>query len=264
MTNNTDTVHRPWGFYTVLAEGENYKVKRIFIKEGHRLSLQRHTYRSEQWTIVKGTAFVTIDGISSHREPGTHVHVPLGAVHRIGAPLGGVTFIEVQTGPYLGEDDIERLEDDYRRAGNDYVADEETVRRLKRNLFDDTAGVNIKIEASSTNPEELAQQLAAALSRETGLRLEPYDAKKYEQFNSAEEPEQKKSTGPCDCGNPVLCNIEPEEEYEMEQSSFLASLFHQGVINVSDVVTLKMNNIIGYDEAREILQLPTEHVNRAQ
>ena len=256
MTNNTNTVHRPWGFYSVIAEGENYKVKRIYIKKGHRLSLQRHTYRSEHWTIVKGTAFVTIDGVSSHREPGVAVHVPLGAVHRIAAPLDEVIFIEVQTGPYLGEDDIERLEDDYNRTDLKIPESNPKI-EIKVAPLDfspsDTARVDLE--------QRLALRLAEQLSRETGLRLEPYDAKRYEQFDSAEEPEQEKSAGPCDCGNPEVCF--PEDK--MKQPSFLVALFRQRVISISDVIALKMNHLISHAEAREILELSSEEqANRAQ
>lgn len=106
---------RPWGTFEVLAEGPTFKIKVIKVNQGHRLSLQRHKYRAEHWLIVEGHALVEIDGERSMVAPNESVDVDYGVTHRIGAPQGDVTFIEVQTGSYFGEDDIERLEDDYNR-----------------------------------------------------------------------------------------------------------------------------------------------------
>lgn len=109
--------HRPWGYYEVLAEFPDCKVKRIVIHPGKRLSLQRHLHRSEQWTFVSGAALVTRDHEEIHVSPGESVHIPVGASHRVLNPgQVPVAFIEVQTGDYFGEDDIERLEDDFGRT----------------------------------------------------------------------------------------------------------------------------------------------------
>lgn len=110
---------RPWGSYTVLDEGAGYKVKRITVHAGKRLSYQRHARREEHWLVVEGTGRVTLDDEDFDVIPGAAVDVPVEAAHRI-ANTGTdepLTFIEVQRGDYLGEDDIFRLEDDFGRAG---------------------------------------------------------------------------------------------------------------------------------------------------
>lgn len=107
---------RPWGMYEVLAERDGYKVKRIEVKPGHRLSLQRHERRHEHWVIVAGEAVVTIGDQESKRRVNETAFIPAQTKHRIANP--GATllvFIEVQCGSYLGEDDIQRFEDDYNR-----------------------------------------------------------------------------------------------------------------------------------------------------
>src|SRR5512145_2975910 len=109
---------RPWGMYTVLSEAADHKVKRIVVLPGKRLSLQRHRRRSEHWHVVRGEAVVTRDGERIALAAGGSVDIPRGAAHRIENPgTGELVFIEVQRGSYLGEDDIERLEDDFGRAG---------------------------------------------------------------------------------------------------------------------------------------------------
>lgn len=114
----TLTEKRPWGRWTVLGEGEAYKVKRIEINPGHRLSLQLHTHRSEHWIVVAGTATVTIGDLTSVVLTQESTFVPVGTSHRIENrgpyPL---TIIEIQNGVYLGEDDIIRMQDDYGRSG---------------------------------------------------------------------------------------------------------------------------------------------------
>ncbi len=108
---------RPWGSFTVLDEAAGYKVKRIEVLAGKRLSYQRHARRSEHWMIVAGTGKVTIGGRDIPVAPGTAVDIPQGAAHRIESlGSGTLIFIEVQRGDYLGEDDIVRLEDDFGRA----------------------------------------------------------------------------------------------------------------------------------------------------
>lgn len=108
---------RPWGRYEVLQESANYQVKRITVLPGKRLSYQRHKFRAEHWFLIAGAAEVTIEGSRKKLEPGASVDIAIGAAHRI-ANIGAepVVFIEVQTGTYFGEDDIERLEDDFGRA----------------------------------------------------------------------------------------------------------------------------------------------------
>lgn len=108
---------RPWGHYTVLSDLPDHKVKRIHIFPGKRLSLQRHRYRSEHWVIVSGRALVTLNSATLSLGPGQSVDIPLGAVHRIQNPCKeSLVFVEVQMGEYFGEDDIERLEDDFQRT----------------------------------------------------------------------------------------------------------------------------------------------------
>ncbi len=110
------TVHRPWGTYTVLEERPGHKVKRIAVHPRSRLSLQLHRHRSEHWTVVRGTARVTRGDDVLELGVGEHVFIPSEAPHRAENPGPEVLeFVEVQTGTYLGEDDIVRLEDDYGR-----------------------------------------------------------------------------------------------------------------------------------------------------
>jgi mannose-6-phosphate isomerase len=107
---------RPWGYYEILADFPDHKVKRIVVYPGKRLSLQRHAHRSEQWTVVKGSPIVVVDEQELRLLQGESVHIPVGARHRIWNPgEDDVVFIEVQTGTYFGEDDIERFEDDFGR-----------------------------------------------------------------------------------------------------------------------------------------------------
>ena len=111
------TVHRPWGSYETLHLSERYQVKQIVVEPGGALSLQRHHHRAEHWIVVKGTARVTIDNEIKLLSENQSIYVPLGAVHRLENPgLIPLTLIEVQSGPYLGEDDIVRFEDVYARV----------------------------------------------------------------------------------------------------------------------------------------------------
>lgn len=108
---------RPWGTYTVLDEGAFFKVKRIEVLPGKRLSYQKHSRRAEHWFVVEGNARVTLDGRELHLNTGEAIDIPKGSAHRIeNSGNGLLVFIEVQRGDYLGEDDIERLEDDFGRA----------------------------------------------------------------------------------------------------------------------------------------------------
>ncbi len=108
---------RPWGYFEVLSECRGHKVKRLVIYSGKRLSLQRHRRRSEHWTVVSGSAVVTLEDREISLGPGQSIDIPLGAKHRIANPgIDPVVFIEVQMGDYFGEDDIERFDDDFGRT----------------------------------------------------------------------------------------------------------------------------------------------------
>ena len=107
---------RPWGRYEVLQESANHKVKCIWVSPGKRLSYQRHQKRAEHWFIVQGTALVTIDGKDRTVGAGETVEFGIGVLHRLeNIGKDEVIFVEVQTGSYFGEDDIERIEDDFNR-----------------------------------------------------------------------------------------------------------------------------------------------------
>jgi len=108
---------RPWGSWEVLATGDRYTLKRIVVLPGQRLSLQYHHHRAEHWTIVEGIGEVELDGALLTLGHGEHVHVAVGARHRIRNPgVVPLTFIEVQVGEVLDENDIVRVVDDYGRS----------------------------------------------------------------------------------------------------------------------------------------------------
>jgi mannose-6-phosphate isomerase len=116
MYSSTMHEERPWGNFRVLYEAETYKVKRIEVLPHKRLSYQKHSQRSEHWMVVAGVAKVTLNGEEITLNPGSTIDVPVGAAHRIenlGADV--LVFIEIQRGTYLGEDDIQRLQDDFGR-----------------------------------------------------------------------------------------------------------------------------------------------------
>jgi mannose-1-phosphate guanylyltransferase / mannose-6-phosphate isomerase len=117
VTTDHLKVHRPWGAYQSLDDGERFHVKRIVVKPGGRLSLQLHHHRAEHWVVVRGTARVTIGDDVKVLHENESIYVPSGARHRLENP-GKIDLevIEVQTGSYLGEDDIVRFEDDYHRS----------------------------------------------------------------------------------------------------------------------------------------------------
>ncbi len=108
---------RPWGTFTVLDEADGFKVKRIEVLPGKRLSYQKHAQRAEHWVVVRGTAKVTLDDRDIIVKGGEAIDIPIGAAHRVENP-GSETlvFIEVQRGGYLGEDDIVRMQDDFGRV----------------------------------------------------------------------------------------------------------------------------------------------------
>jgi mannose-6-phosphate isomerase-like protein (cupin superfamily) len=112
-----DERYRPWGFYDILADSENHKVKRITVYPHQRLSLQQHEKRSEHWFVIEGQGQVTL---LDHRHievtTGSSIDIPARCAHRIeNTGTSNLVFVEIQTGSYFGEDDIERLEDDYGR-----------------------------------------------------------------------------------------------------------------------------------------------------
>ena len=116
-TPTSESDERPWGAYTVLADEADHKVKRLTVSPGSRLSYQRHACRSEHWFVVAGQGVVTLDDTPVPVSAGVSVDIPVHTSHRIeNTGDDPLVFIEVQTGSYFGEDDIERLEDDYGRA----------------------------------------------------------------------------------------------------------------------------------------------------
>jgi mannose-1-phosphate guanylyltransferase/mannose-6-phosphate isomerase len=116
VTEDHIKVHRPWGSYQSVDNGDRHQVKRIVVKPGGRLSLQKHHHRAEHWIVVRGAARVTVNDQVKTVHENESIYIPMGAVHRMENP-GKILLelIEVQTGSYLGEDDIIRIEDDYQR-----------------------------------------------------------------------------------------------------------------------------------------------------
>jgi mannose-1-phosphate guanylyltransferase/mannose-6-phosphate isomerase len=110
-------IYRPWGYYQGVDIGARYQVKRIVVNPGARLSLQKHFHRAEHWVVVKGTAEVTVGTDIRAVHENESVYIPIGSVHRLANP-GRIPLelIEVQVGSYLGEDDIQRLDDTYGRG----------------------------------------------------------------------------------------------------------------------------------------------------
>jgi len=108
---------RPWGWYDVIDEGDRYKVKNIEVKPGSSLSLQQHHHKAEHWVVVSGTALVQLNNDKQILGENQSTYIPLGCVHRLTNP-GRIPLkiIEVQSGAYLEEDDIERFDDDYGRT----------------------------------------------------------------------------------------------------------------------------------------------------
>lgn len=113
-------VYRPWGYYETLEISPGFHVKRLMVKPGGRLSLQRHARRAEHWVVVRGTATVTLDGEVRDLHANQSTYIPVGAAHRLeNRSSERLDLIEVQSGDYLGEDDIERLDDVYGRKNGD-------------------------------------------------------------------------------------------------------------------------------------------------
>jgi mannose-6-phosphate isomerase len=107
---------RPWGRYEILQESDSYKVKTIWVDPGKRFSLQRHKSRAEHWLVVQGKGLMTLNDNEFEMGPGDSIDIEIGDTHRL-ANIGheSLIFVEVQTGTYFGEDDIERLQDDFGR-----------------------------------------------------------------------------------------------------------------------------------------------------
>jgi mannose-1-phosphate guanylyltransferase len=117
LTEIHKTTYRPWGGFSSVVSGERFQVKRLFVKPGKKLSLQRHHHRAEHWIVVRGTAEVTVDNQITILTENQSVYLPLGCTHRLANP-GKIELelIEVQTGSYLGEDDIIRISDEFGRV----------------------------------------------------------------------------------------------------------------------------------------------------
>lgn len=116
LAEHHDLVYRPWGAYEILANGEKYKAKRLTVKPGCKLSLQKHLHRSEHWVVVSGTALVTVEQEQFLLKPNESTYIQMGHVHRLeNQGKVNLVMIEVQVGEYTGEDDIIRLADDYGR-----------------------------------------------------------------------------------------------------------------------------------------------------
>jgi len=116
--NSSKYDQRPWGNYTILDEGDDFKVKRIEVLPNKRLSYQKHAHRSEHWFVVRGIAKVTLNDEEFLVKTGEAIDIGLGDKHRVENPDAKETlvFIETQTGDYFGEDDIERFDDDFGRT----------------------------------------------------------------------------------------------------------------------------------------------------
>ncbi|MFC6152886.1 phosphomannose isomerase type II C-terminal cupin domain [Nocardioides yefusunii] len=118
-----DSEERPWGSWHVIDDGKGYKVKRIHVNPGQRLSYQTHEHRSEHWVVIFGKATCLVDGVEIVAGPGQSVDVAVGSAHRIANMHSEeLVIVEVQHGAYTGEDDICRLEDDYGRQETAEVA----------------------------------------------------------------------------------------------------------------------------------------------
>jgi mannose-6-phosphate isomerase-like protein (cupin superfamily) len=114
---SSNRVYRPWGYYESIDAGAAYQVKRLMLKTGARISLQLHRRRAEHWVVVSGKAKVTRGREVVTLGPNQSTYIPVGTKHRLeNAGAGPLYVIEVQSGDYFGEDDIERFDDDYRRA----------------------------------------------------------------------------------------------------------------------------------------------------
>lgn len=115
MDPTSNRTERPWGWFEGLGSGEGYLVKRLLIRSGARISLQRHRHRSEHWVVVAGNGTLEVAETSLAATAGSSIFIPLGAIHRASAGSEDLLIVEVQRGNELREDDIERLADDFGR-----------------------------------------------------------------------------------------------------------------------------------------------------
>ena len=116
-TMTSTEFQKPWGFYKSLTKEDGYQVKKLFIKSGESLSLQRHKYRAEHWVIIRGKGIVNCGEKEITLSKNENIFIPAGEKHRVANPFSeNLEIIEVQIGDYLGEDDIERFEDKYGRG----------------------------------------------------------------------------------------------------------------------------------------------------
>jgi mannose-1-phosphate guanylyltransferase len=116
LTTTHNTVHRPWGTYSVLEDKPGYKIKKIMVKPGKRLSLQKHFHRNEHWIVVSGTATVTVEDKTYIVRENESTYIKAGEIHRLeNQGKIPIILIEAQVGSYTGEDDIVRIEDDFKR-----------------------------------------------------------------------------------------------------------------------------------------------------
>lgn len=115
-TENSSKDRRPWGYYDILSEHQDFRIKKIVVFPGHRISLQRHRQRSEHWLVLKGVGMIVVENSEREIKKGDSFDIPAGSVHRAGnSGEDDLVIIEIQTGQYFGEDDIERIADDYGR-----------------------------------------------------------------------------------------------------------------------------------------------------
>jgi mannose-6-phosphate isomerase-like protein (cupin superfamily) len=116
---NENLFERPWGTYFNALEEPGYKIKKILVHPGARLSLQSHEHRSEHWVVVQGSALVTLDEQELPKQRDEYIYIPKGSVHRLqNVGTENLILVEVQLGNYLGEDDIKRYQDDYNRLSD--------------------------------------------------------------------------------------------------------------------------------------------------
>lgn len=160
------TVHRPWGSFTVLVDQDNYKVKKIAVNPGSRLSLQSHRHRSEHWLVARGQALVTVNDEEKLLAEGKYIFIPVNARHRLknlGKEL--LEIIEIQKGDYLGEDDIVRYEDDYGRSGAK-TAEQVYQQWLDSELIDPAAKRELREIAN--DPKAIQERFGSELVFGTG------------------------------------------------------------------------------------------------
>lgn len=118
LTENSSRDERPWGYYEILSERAGCRIKKVVVLPGHRMSLQRHRQRAEHWFVLAGAGRVIVEENERGIAAGDSVDIPAGSVHRVSNPGNeDLVIIEIQTGRYFGEDDIERIADDYGRQG---------------------------------------------------------------------------------------------------------------------------------------------------